>query len=116
MARPLLPPIGLRVVTATIDSARQEWAEGHRRFTRLAHEPGEGERLHRALELVVDGLRRRLGSTFTVEELAAVYVDAEAWIRSAFEEQLEPGWAARLTTVADAAFHLYSRSALDYAP
>ena len=103
-------------MTAAIASARQDWAEGHRRFAELARDPGEGDRLHRALELVLDGLRRRLGSSFTVEELAVTYADAEAWIRAAFEEHLEAGWAARLTTVEDAAFHLYSRSAVDYAP
>jgi hypothetical protein len=103
-------------VTVAVESARQDWAEGDRRFTERAVRQPDDDRLHRALELVLDGLRRRLGSFFTLEELADTYGDAERWIRASFEEGLEPGWAADLTTVQDAAFHRYSRSAVDYAP
>lgn len=103
-------------MNAAIDSARQDWIEGERRFAVLARAPGEADRLHRSLELVLDGLRRRLGSPFTIEELAEAYTRAETWIRAVFEEELVSGWAADLTTVQDAAFGRYSRSAVDYAP
>lgn len=117
MARPLLSRLPfLLVMTATVDSARHDWAEGYRRFGELERRAGGADTLRRGLDLVLDGLRRRLGGAFSLAELAETYADAERWVRAAFEEHLPPGWAADLTTVEDAAFHLFSRSARDYAP
>jgi hypothetical protein len=62
-------------------------------------------------------LRRRIGETFELEELAAVYADAEGWSRVAVAEtEPPPGWPRTLALVEGAAFHLYSRGAVDYAP
>ena len=69
------------------------------------------------LEAVTAELRRRVGQSFTLAELADAYASAEVWSREAVEET-EPasGWPRRLSTVTDAAFHLYSRGAVDYEP
>jgi len=69
------------------------------------------------LEAVTAALRRRVGQSFTLAELADAYASAEVWSREAVEET-EPasGWPRRLSTVTDAAFHLYSRGAVDYEP
>jgi hypothetical protein len=62
-------------------------------------------------------LRKRVGQTFTLAQLAEAYASADAWSRAAIEET-EPagGWPQRLAAVTDAAFHLYSRGAVDYEP
>ena len=66
---------------------------------------------------MTDELRRRIGGTFTLTELGAAYVSAEAWARLVVAERApSPGWPKTLTVVIDAAFHLYSRGALDYEP
>ena len=69
------------------------------------------------LELVLDELRRRIGQTFTLDELAAAYPHSDRWIQELLaERETAPGWPARMTTVQDAAFHQYSRGAVDYRP
>src|SRR6266516_129066 len=101
----------------TIEPTRHEWEEGYRR---LEGASGDRQRYHNLLaelELVLDELRRRIGQTFTLDELAAAYAGADRWVQDALAEHaLVPGWPARLTTVQDAAFHVYSRGAVDYRP
>ncbi len=94
----------------TIEATRHEWEEGYRR---LEGASGDRQRYHNLLaelELVLDELRRRIGQTFT-------HAGADRWVQDALAERaLVPGWPARLTTVQDAAFHVYSRGAVDYRP
>jgi len=101
----------------TIEATRHEWEEGYRR---LEASSGDRQRYHNLLaelELVLDELRRRIGQTFTLDELAAAYAGADRWVQDALAERaLVAGWPARLTTVQDAAFHVYSRGAVDYRP
>jgi len=100
-----------------VESARSDWSDGYRRFLQAAAEPATAQLRHRELEVVTDELRRRVGGTFTLAELGATYLDAEAWSRVAVGERASsPGWPRTLTIVVDAAFHLYSRGALDYEP
>jgi hypothetical protein len=102
---------------ATLEATRREWEEGHRRLEAATDDRPRYERLLAELELVLDELRRRVGQTFTLEELAAAYAGADRWVQDAVAER-EPaeGWPARLTTVQDAAFYAYSRGAVDYRP
>jgi hypothetical protein len=100
-----------------VESARSDWRDGYRRFLQAAAEPTAAPARHRELEVVTGELRRRVGGTFTLAELGAVYVDAETWARIAVaEEASTPEWPRALAIVTDAAFHLYSRRALDYEP
>ena len=94
--------------------ARSQWEEGSRRFEEaVKHDP----RLLDGLDAVIDDLRRRVGQTFTLSELAASYGDADRWVLETLEvAEPPPGWPARSTAVQDAAFHLYSRGAVDYRP
>ena len=47
----------------------------------------------------------------------AVYVDSDQWLSEVIEERAPSrGWARTATVAGDAAFHAYSRQALDYAP
>jgi hypothetical protein len=62
-------------------------------------------------------LRRRVGGTFTLAELAEAYAGAERWVLQAVEERApSKGWARTASLAADAAFHAYSRGAQDYEP
>ena len=100
-----------------LDQTRREWELGHRRLQQEVREAPRGEAWVDELEAVTAELRRRVGQSFTLGELAAAYTTAEVWSREAVEET-EPasGWPRRLSTVTDAAFHLYSRGAADYEP
>ena len=66
---------------------------------------------------LLDELRKRVGQTFTLEQLATVYADAERWSRdAAFAGAPETARPEDVATVEDAAFHLYARGAVDYVP
>jgi hypothetical protein len=101
----------------TVDGARREWAEGYRRFLREASDSRRAEVLHRQVDVVTDELRRRVGGTFTLAELAGVYAGAEAWLLAVVDEQApSEGWARTVSIAGDAAFYAYSRAAQDYVP
>jgi hypothetical protein len=99
------------------ETVRREWADGHRRFDALARDPIAGPRLLAQLEVVTDELRKRVGQTFTLDELAAAYRDVERWSREAISERAAtPGWPRTVSLVEDEAFHQYQRGAVDYVP
>jgi hypothetical protein len=104
-------------VTSTAAIARQEWAEGYRRLEAEREHPARYRLLLLQVEAVTEQLRRRLGSVFTVSELADEYRRAEPWVREAIAE-LAPAsrWPPGVTTATDAAFHLFARGARDYEP
>ncbi|HEY7017472.1 MAG TPA: hypothetical protein VH297_03310 [Gaiellaceae bacterium] len=103
---------------SALETTRREWADGNRRLEAAASDRTLYARLLREVELVLDQLRRRVGQTFTLNELARAYGDSDRWVQEALllEAEPAPGWPARSTTVQDAAFHLYSRGAVDYRP
>ncbi len=98
----------------TIDAVRQQWEEGSRRFESQA---ADVPQLLEQLEVATDELRKRVGETFTLAELAEAYGESDRWLREAVEERATaPGWARHLAVVQDAAFHQYARGATDYTP
>jgi hypothetical protein len=117
MARSLLQRLESPPVEGTLESTRHEWEEGNRRLQAAAGHRTLYERLLAEVNLVLEQLRRRVGQTFTLNDLASAYGDADRWVQEALiEAQPAPGWPARSTIAQDAAFHLYSRGALDYRP
>jgi hypothetical protein len=95
------------------DTAIQEWQAGERR---LREAPPD---LRRVLDRVVDAilaeLRRRLGGTFTADELSALYDRGTSWcldLAVAVAPEEPRAWEA--DTVADAAFARYLREAVDF--
>jgi hypothetical protein len=97
-----------------VELARSEWAEGSQRFDEAVK---VDRRLLDASDVVTDELRRRVGQTFTLEQLVEVYETAERWAYAAVADHAAfPGWPRRLTDILDAAFHLYARGATDYSP
>jgi hypothetical protein len=101
----------------TLESTRGEWADGYRRLQAASADRAHYDRLLAELALVLEQLRRRVGQTFTLRELAEAYGDADRWVLETLEvAEPPPGWPARSVIVQDAAFHLYSRGAVDYKP
>ena len=100
-----------------LDTVRQEWEEGNRRFEEALRDPGAKATLLAQFEVVFDELRKRVGQTFTLDDLAHVYGSADRWVREVVEDRAAaPGWPRALSNVQDAAFHVYQRGAVDYTP
>jgi hypothetical protein len=96
-----------------VENARLQWEDGYRRLNEHASDRPTYERLLAEVGVLIDELNRRVGQTFTLAGLAAAYDDADRWLL----EVLPPGeGAVQLGLVEDAAFHLYARGAVDYAP
>ena len=101
----------------SVDVARQQWAEGNRRLESHAADPDVYRRLLVQVEVATEELRKRVGETFTLAQLAEAYDAADGWIREAVEERAAaPGWSHHLSVVQDAAFFLFARGATDYSP
>jgi hypothetical protein len=94
---------------------RQEWEEGHRRLEGERDDRRRYETLLRQIEIVTEELRKQVGQTYSLAELAGAYRDAERWAREVVEERApSSGWPRDLTLVLAAAFHAYQRGATDY--
>ncbi len=105
------------ITEAEVESARREWEEGYRRLHDEASRAPHPERLLAQVDAVAAELRRRVGGTFTLSELAAAYAGAERWSRAVVAEQSPaPGWPRTLSLVEAAAFREYARGAQDYEP
>ena len=92
-----------------VENALFQWRHGERR---LGGTPDlERADLEVAVEAVLDELRRRLGSTFIVEELADFYASGTDW---AAELAARHGAGIDAPHVVDAAFARYAREAADY--
>jgi hypothetical protein len=102
-------------VTDSTELVRQEWQEGYRQLESLRDDRSRYDRLLVQIEVVGDELRKRVGQTYTLAELAAAYRDADRWARELVEERAStPGWPRDLSLVLAAAFHAYQRGASDY--
>ncbi len=100
-----------------IELARQQWQDGSRRVERSRVDHARYLRLHEQVEVVTAELRRRIGQTFTLAELAELYGGADEWARFVLEDaEPEGSPPTDAATVADDAFYLYARGASDYAP
>jgi hypothetical protein len=100
-----------------VELARQQWEDGRRRVEESQPGSREARRLAAEIELVVAELRRRIGQTFTLEQLAAAYDDAGEWARDVLYDARPDGAPPpEAATVTDAAFQLYARGAADYRP
>ena len=94
-----------------LEYARLQWYEGERRLREL---PPDGRRaFERVVERLVVELRRRLGSSFTAQELADLYDRSNAWTMPLAIEVSPAEPAAWEQWVADAAFNRYLRDASD---
>ena len=93
-----------------VENALFQWEDGERRVREAP--PLERADLDRAAEAVVEELRRRLGSAFTLSELADLYGEGVDWAGDLAQRRFagtDSAW------VVDAAFHRYARESSDYA-
>jgi hypothetical protein len=101
----------------SVEHVRQQWEEGHRRLEAEARDRGRREQLYGQVDVILAELRRRVGETFTLAQLAEAYERADDWSREVVSERAPaPGWPRTLAVVQDAAFHAYARGASDYTP
>jgi hypothetical protein len=85
-------------VSYAVENALFQWEEGERRLRE------SGDRgLERMTAAVLDELRKRLGSEFSVQELSDLYGSEPDWGSPAV-----PAW------IVDAAFAWYARQASDF--
>lgn len=104
-------------MSAVVESARREWEEADRALQAQTGDRARYVRLLEQVEAVLAELRKRVGQTFTLDELAEEYAGAERWSRHVVEDtEAAPDWPRTLATVEGAAFHRYARGALDYKP
>jgi len=91
------------------------WREGERRLAQA--DPRDQPALERVTAELVTELRRRVGGTFTTQELAQYYFDNGTDWSFDIATRVAPGnpEAWDLTTVANAAFARYVRGASDWA-
>ncbi len=102
-------------MTGNVELARQQWADSYKSLVGMP--PGIDACVREQMEVVTAELRRRVGGSFTLSELAAAYHGSERWTLAAIEERCyRPGWVHTASSAADAAFHLYARGARDYQP
>ncbi|HSO97413.1 MAG TPA: hypothetical protein VLP43_00545 [Solirubrobacteraceae bacterium] len=90
------------------------WREGQRRLQTA--DPSLRPALERVVAAIVDELRRRLGGTFTAEELAELYLEQGTEWCFDVATRAAPGTpeAWDLATIAGAAFLRYLRAASNY--
>jgi hypothetical protein len=100
-----------------VDLARHHWDDGNRRIEATRSDRPQHTRLNQRVDVVLGDLRRRVGQTFTLAELADAYDGADGWVRDLLDDaDPDGGPVTEPGTVADAAFHHYARGALDYRP
>jgi hypothetical protein len=93
-----------------LENAFYQWREGERRIAG-SRETVKAD-LDNATDVVIEELRRRLGSTFMVDELADLYGSDTDWALAIARRQ---GAGTDAASVVDAAFARYVREAKDYA-
>ena len=84
-----------------LENALFQWEEAER-VIRASEHP-ERVRLERASARVLDALRQRLGSEFTIQELSDLYGSEPDWTQDAIP-----------SVAVDAAFARYAREAADF--
>ena len=98
-----------------LDNALFQWEEGANRLRELSNNPRMSRSALKAVDAIQDELRRRIGPTFSAQELAELYGRGTDWCLEA-ARHAAPMEAVDLDpqAVVDGAFHLYLRGATDY--
>ena len=98
----------------SFETAYEQWREGERRLAGAP--PDQRAALEHAVIEIEAELRRRLGGTFTTDELTELYERGTDWCTEiAARVEPEAPWAWDARTVADSAFLRYLRDARDFA-
>ena len=101
-------------MTAAVELALLEWEEGARRMRDLTLTA----RRRGVLQMLVSELDaeivRRVGQSFDLARLAAVYASSAPWCRDVAERLTPEPWAYDLSVVQPAAFARVARDAVDF--
>jgi hypothetical protein len=99
-----------------VENAVFQWEEGYRRLQEARSEPPLYRALGRTVVAIEGELRKRLGSTFSVGELAVLYRQGTDWtLELALRAIPEDARRWDPSVAVDAAFYLYMREAADFA-
>ncbi|HEY1480202.1 MAG TPA: hypothetical protein VGF46_09240 [Gaiellales bacterium] len=101
-----------------IESMRRDWLDGARRLAMArTRDPARAANYDRVVEAIRRDLRRRLGQTFSMRDLARVYSGSARWTRD-IAQRVAPdaAYAHDLATTADAVFADAARGASDWVP
>lgn len=99
-----------------VENAVFQWEDGYRSLQAARSEPRAYAVLGRVVMAVHDELRKRLGSSFSIAELAELYREGADWaLDLAIGTAPVDGPLPDTATAVDAAFHLYMREATDFA-
>jgi hypothetical protein len=98
-----------------LDNAIFQWEEGASRLRDLSADTRAARNASRAVEAIREELRRRIGPTFSAQELADLYGRGTDWCLEA-ARHAAPMSAVDLDpqAIVDGAFFLYLRGAKDY--
>ena len=94
-------------------NALYQWEEGHRALQAI-EDPRRRRLADRVVDSVREELRRRIGPTFTAEELADLYALGTDWCQQVAID-VAPTVEGDAQSLADAAFWLYLRGAGNFA-
>lgn len=100
-------------------SARHQWEDGRRRLAEAGEDTARSRHLLLLVDAVTDELRKRVGQTFTLADLARAYERSEDWVRDVIAEATPAKARAGVKDTAivqDAAFARYAQAAVDYNP
>jgi hypothetical protein len=99
-----------------VQLAREDWRNGERIVERILADPARAPIATSLMRQLQRELRRRLGQTYTLAALVAVYEGADRWGREA-AQRVAPGVAwAQDSAFADAACARAARNARDWKP
>ncbi len=96
-----------------LENALYQWEDGMR-VLRAIEAPREQRQADRVVAAIQDELRRRIGSTFSAAQLADLYGEGTDWCLQVATDAA-PALSADGQSLADAAFWLYLRGAVDFA-
>ncbi|HET9593234.1 MAG TPA: hypothetical protein VFP17_09990 [Solirubrobacterales bacterium] len=96
-----------------LDNALFQWESGKRRLEEIS-EPRERRLADRVVDAIRVELRRRIGPTFSAEELADLYSKGTDWCQQVAID-VAPLMEGEAQSLGDAAFWLYLRGATDFA-
>ncbi len=96
-----------------VENALFQWEDGWRALREIS-DPRARRLADRVVDAIREELRRRIGPTFSAAELAELYGRGTDWCQQVAMD-VAPGAAEDAQSLADAAFWLYLRGAVDFA-
>jgi hypothetical protein len=96
-----------------LDNALFQWESGKRRLEEI-EDPRARRMADRVVDAIREELRRRIGPTFSAEELAELYGGGTDWCQQVALD-VATGMEEEAQSLGDAAFWLYLRGAADFA-